>query len=83
MEERPKTLEEIQAEIEQELNQPVKLNRAQRRALKHKGGKSGQTSLGAINETARKLNYISLIEKLRELNKNKEKEENNDATKDN
>ena len=83
MEEKPKTLEEIQTEIEQELNESIKLNRAQRRALKHKGGKSGQSSLEAINETARKLNYISLIEKLRELNKNKEKEENNDAIKNN
>lgn len=57
------------------------MNRAQRRALKKKVGaekyaeimaESGNR-IDAINETAKKLNYIDLIQKLRKLNEEKEK----------
>ena len=60
----------------------VPMNRAQRRALKKKVGakkyaemvaESGDITT-AVSETAAKLNYIDLIQKLRKLNK--EKEEN-------
>ena len=60
----------------------VPMNRAQRRALKKKVGakkyaemvaESGDV-VGAVSETAKKLNYIDLIQKLRKLNK--ENEEN-------
>lgn len=67
-------------------SQQVKPNRAQRRALQKKYGKSAvQASLeeqqAAINETAKKLNYIDLIQKFRALNerKAKENEENGDS----
>ena len=63
----------------------VPMNRAQRRALKKKVGakkyaemiaESGDVTT-AVSETAQKLNYIHLIQKLRELNK--EKEENGET----
>ena len=73
------------------INGGVKLNRAQRRALAKKNkGKKAQTAqksqIDEINETAAKLNYIDLIQKLRALNEKKAKEieENGDAeTEDN
>ena len=65
----------------------AKPNRAQRRALQKKYGKNAvQASLeeqqAAINETAKKLNYIDLIQKFRALNerKAKENEENGETT---
>lgn len=63
----------------------VPMNRAQRRALKKKVGakkyaemvaESGDV-VSAVSETAQKLNYIDLIQKLRKLNK--EKEENGET----
>lgn len=61
------------------INGGVKLNRAQRRALakKNKGSKaklSQRSQIDEINETATKLNYIDLIQKLRKLNEEKAKE---------
>ena len=50
-------------------------NRAERRALAKKLGKKGREQFGTISETARKLNYIDLIEKLREMNKENENED--------
>jgi len=44
-------------------------NRTERRALAKKLGKKGRAQMGTISETARKLNYIDLIQKLREMNK--------------
>ena len=79
-----KTLEEIRAK------QPP-MNRAQRRALKKKvGAKKYAEMMGesndvveAVAETAKKLNYIDLIQKLRELNAKKENEENGETTTEN
>lgn len=59
-----------------------KLNRAQRRALAKKNKNKSQATvmngyneqIEAINETARKLSYIDLIQKLRALNERKQKE---------
>ena len=57
------------------------MNRAQRRALKKKVGakkyaemiaESGD-AVSAVSETAKKLNYIDLIQKLRKLNEEKNK----------
>ncbi len=75
-----KTLEHIRSK-------QIPMNRAQRRALKKKvGSKKYAEMVGesgdvveAVNETARKLNYISLIQKLRELNEEKENENNGDS----
>lgn len=70
----------------QKINGGVKLNRAQRRALAKKNkGKKGQppkSQIDEINETAAKLNYIDLIQKLRNLNEKKAKEieENGEST---
>ena len=70
-----KTLEKIR-------NTQIPMNRAQRRALKKKVGakkyaemvaESGDVTT-AISETAAKLNYIDLIQKLRKLNKEKEED---------
>lgn len=64
-------------------NSTVKLNRAQRRALAKKAGKKNLSNAELISETAQKLNYIDLIQKLRELNKKKETENNDTANEDN
>ena len=67
-------------------NSEIKLNRAQRRALQKKYGKNAtlhitpQEQQEAINETAKKLNYIDLIQKLRKLNEQKIKENDNGET---
>lgn len=77
------TEEEIMKKITdftvQKINGGVKLNRAQRRALakKNKGKKvqaAQKSQIDEINETAAKLNYIDLIQKLRILNEKKAKE---------
>lgn len=59
----------------------VPMNRAQRRALKKKVGSKKYAEMVAngdvvetISDTAKKLNYIDLIQKLRKLNEEKEKE---------
>ena len=61
----------------------IKLNRKQRRKLAKKGGKKGRQQLSSITDTAKKLNYIDLIEKLRILNEKKEQENYEDADEDN
>lgn len=76
-------LKKIQDKTIEKINSTrVPMNRAQRRALKKKVGakkyaemvaESGDVT-GVVSETAAKLNYIDLIQKLRKLNK--EKEEN-------
>jgi len=76
-------LKKIQDKTIEKINSTrVPMNRAQRRALKKKVGakkyaemvnESGDV-VGAVSETAKKLNYIDLIQKLRKLNEEKEKE---------
>ena len=67
-------------------NSQVQLNRAQRRALQKKYGKKAvenmtpQTQQQLITETATKLSKIDLIQKLRKLNAEKAKENNNGET---
>ena len=76
-----KTLERIRA-----YNPPM--NRAQRRALEKKVGSKKYAEMiaengdvvEAVSETAKKLNYISLIEKLKELNAKKENEDYGETT---
>ena len=65
----------------------VPMNRAQRRALKKKVGAKKYAEMvangdvvEAISETAKKLNYIDLIQKLRKLNEEKENEKDGEAT---
>ena len=75
-------LKKIQDKTIEKINSTqVPMNRAQRRALKKKVGakryaemmaESGDV-VGAVSETAKKLNYIDLIQKLRKLNEEKEK----------
>ena len=79
-------LKKIQDKTIEKINSKrVPMNRAQRRALKKKVGtkkyaemvaESGDITT-AVSETAAKLNYIDLIQKLRKLNK--EKEENGET----
>lgn len=72
-----KTLEKIRST-------QIPMNRAQRRALKKKVGAKKYAEMvaengdiaAAVSETAAKLDYIDLIQKLRELNAKKENEEN-------
>lgn len=83
--EEPINLEEIETTVAQQINEKTQYqprNRAERRALAKKLGKSGRAKMGSISETAKKLNYINLIENLRELNEKKENENYEDATKD-
>ena len=75
-------LKKIQDKTIEKINSTrVPMNRAQRRALKKKVGSKKYAEMvaengdvtGVISETAAKLNYIDLIQKLRKLNKEKEK----------
>lgn len=68
----------------------VPMNRAQRRALKKKVGAKKYAEMVAngdvvetISDTAKKLNYIDLIQKLRKLNEKKEKENGETTTENN
>ena len=78
------TIAAIQKNITKDIenNSAPKLNRAQRRSLAKKAGKKGRSQLATISETAKKLNYIELIQKLRKLNEEKEKSNNEDLAKD-
>lgn len=80
------TPEEILKNIEQKTlehirSKQVPMNRAQRRALKKKVGAKKYAEMvaesgdivSAVSETAAKLNQIDLIQKLRKLNEEKEK----------
>lgn len=80
------TIEEVLKNIEnktiEKINSTrVPINRAQRRALKKKVGakkyaeliNNGDDAVSVVSETAKKLNYIDLIQKLRKLNEEKEK----------
>lgn len=74
---KPETLEEIETTISAEIEDKTKiekLNRSQRRAIAKKMGKHGRGQIDTISETAKKLNYIDLLQKLRKLNEEKEKE---------
>ena len=81
------SLDEMLKNIEDKTLQHIRekqppMNRAQRRALKKKlGAKKYAEMVGengdvveAVTETAKKLNYIDLIQKLRKLNEEKENE---------
>ena len=70
-------IEETTSAIENKINQPQFHNRAERRAFAKKLGKTGRAQFGTISETAKKLNYINLIQQLRELNEKKENENEN------
>jgi len=63
------------------------MNRKQRRALAKKLGKKRQPQMEMemVADAAEKLNYIDLIQKLRKLNEQKEKEieENGETTTEN
>lgn len=86
------TVEEILKKIEQKTiekinSRRVPMNRAQKRALKKKVGAKKYAEMvaesgdivTAVSETAAKLNYVNLIQKLRALNEKKEKEENGET----
>jgi len=68
-------LKKIQNKTIEKINSTqVPLNRAQRRALKKKKLVSKDDNVvDIVSETAKKLNYINLIQKLRKLNEEKEK----------
>jgi len=79
----PDAKEKIEAALKaRQLKGPQ--NRKERRALMKKMGKENYNEFMAISETAAKLDYIDLIQKLRELNKKKENEvyEDEQATED-
>jgi len=79
----PETLEAVEQMITSNIEEKSKpnMNRAQKRAFLHKMGKHGREQLGLIGDTAKKLNYIDLIQKIDALNKkNKEKKENEEST---
>lgn len=81
------TDEEILKNIERITLEAIKaknalpLNRAQRRALKKKSGKHNNAATSEIiADTAKKLEYIDLIQKLRALNEKNAKENENNET---
>ena len=76
-------VEETTSAIENKVNQPQFHNRAERRKFAKKLGKSGRAKIGTISETAKKLTYINLIQKLRELNEEKENENYETTIEDN
>ena len=79
----PQNIDEIETSIAESIDEKTQFqprNRAERRALMKKAGKRGRRQLNTISETAKKLDYIELIQKLRELNEKKENE--NEAVKD-
>lgn len=69
-------VKETTSAVENKVNQLQFHNRAERRAFAKKLGKTGRAQFSSISETAKKLNYIDLIQKLRKLNN--EKESNNE-----
>ena len=82
------TIEEVLKKIEEKTLEKIRasqppMNRAQRRALKKKVGAKKYAEMvvnngdvvGAVAETAKKLNYIDLIQKLRKLNEEKKNDE--------
>ena len=83
------TEEEILKKLEQKTLEQIRkqqppMNRAQRRALKKKVGSKKYAEMvensditSAISDTAMKLNYIDLIQKLRKLNEEKQEENKN------
>lgn len=66
-----------------EINLDTKLNREQRRSIRKKMGKKGRQNMDVISDTARKLNYIDLIQKLRKLNAEREKEDYENSNQNN
>lgn len=78
----PETIDEVQKMISEDIETQSQLarprNRAERRALAKKIGKKGREQFGTISETAKKLNYINLIQKLRDMNKENENEDTNE-----
>lgn len=74
----PESIDKIQKEIQKDIAQRQSamkpMNREQRRRLMKKAGKTGRAQMSNINDTAKKLDYINLIQQLRELNKKKENE---------
>jgi len=80
------TVEDVLKNIEEKTLEKIRstqvpMNRAQRRALRKKVGAKKYSEMvadsgdvvSAVSETAKKLNYIDLIQKLRKLNEEKEK----------
>ena len=74
----PEKIEEVENMIKDSVQKHahIPMNRKQRRALQRKNKKKKAQTENTIVDTAKKLDYIYLIEKLRELNKKREEEEN-------
>ena len=75
------TLEEVEQAIKESVAERQKpMNRAQRRALMKKGGKTGRQQLSTLTETVKRISYVDLIQKLQALNEKRENEQNEDST---
>lgn len=73
----------VTSQIAEAANTYRSMNREQRRMVKKKMGKKGRENVDLISDTARKLNYVDLIQKLRKLNKEKENENYENSNQDN
>lgn len=73
----------VTSQIAEAANTYRSMNREQRRTVKKKMGKKGRENVDLISDTARKLNYVDLIQKLRKLNKEKENENYENPNQDN
>ena len=71
-------VEETTSAIEKKSQQLQYHNRVERRAFVKKLGKKGREQFGTISETAKKLNYINLIQKIKELKEKNENEVSNE-----
>ena len=78
------TIDELCGAAAEKINKPqYHLNRKQRRIVNNRLGKTGRKHVDVISETARKLNYINLIQELRRLNKERENENYEDSDQNN
>lgn len=70
--------------VDEKINEQTKMNRAQRRAQekKTKQKRDRKIFLDNFSETAKKMVYVRMIERLREKRKEIEEQERNEATED-
>lgn len=75
----PENIDSAAEAIKEAIDDKTKLNRAQRRSIMKRAGKTGKQArheMDTLSEAVRRVSYIDLIEKFRKLNEENEKNEN-------
>lgn len=75
----PQNIDDATEVIKETIESKTKMNRAQRRKIMKRAGKTGKQArheMDALSETVRRVSYIDLIEKFRKLNEENSKHEN-------